>query len=158
MQFSVLVKCKFRPFATLTVASSKKYVLTHFQKLKPFHLLMTQDSLLGKVLRENFFRPEMQWTGFTDIGSELFIHTFKNNTKLCQPLFRKSFTHKSDIFPFKWLHVLKQSRAFDRHWPNSPPHPGKAKVPTPRDGLSDQIPNSPGKENVQMPGGGGGGC
>ena len=29
-----LVKRKFRPFAALTVASSKKYILRHFQKLK----------------------------------------------------------------------------------------------------------------------------
>ena len=35
---------------------------------------------------------------------------------------------------------------------NSPPHPGKVKFPTPRDGLSDQIPDSPGKVNIQMPG------
>lgn len=48
-QFSVLVKRKFRPFAALTVASSKKYILTHFQKLKSFHLLMTQDTSLGNV-------------------------------------------------------------------------------------------------------------
>ena len=62
-------KRKFRPFAALTVASSEKYILTHFQKLKSFHLLMTQDSLLGKVWGKTFFRPEMQWTGFTDIVS-----------------------------------------------------------------------------------------
>ena len=42
------------------------------------------------------------------------------------------------------------------------PHPTQAKSNYySRDGLSDQIPDSPGKVNIQMPGvcpGGGGGC
>ena len=53
-------------------------------------------------------------------------------------------THKSDIFPFKWLHVLKQPRAFDRRRPkihtsglNSPLHPGKVKFATP--GMAFQL-------------------
>ena len=31
-----LVKCTFRPLGTLTNTSSKKYILTHFQKLHVF--------------------------------------------------------------------------------------------------------------------------
>ena len=84
----------------------------------------------------------------------------------------KTFTHKTDInkitkysqkryLSFQWLHDLKRPRAFDRRRPkkryfeihtygsNSPPHPGKVKFPTPWM-ISDQIPDSPAKGNVQM--------
>ena len=68
-------------------------------------------------------------------------------------------------------HVLKQPRAFDRRRPKKifwnshfrfkfPTPPRQSQIPHPRDGLSDQIPDSPGKVNIQMPGvcpGGGGG-
>ena len=33
-----------------------------------------------------------------------------------------------------------------------PTPPRQSQIPHPRDGLSDQIPDSPGKENIQMPG------
>ena len=55
-----------------------------------------------------------------------------------------------------------QKRYFEIHTSgsNSPPHPPRqSQIPHPRDGLSDQIPDSPGKVNIQMPGvcpGGGG--
>ena len=59
---------------------------------------------------------------------------------LCQLLFRKPFTHESNIFPFKFLHVLKQPHALLAKRRNfelgtsSSPHPG----------------NSPGTEKVQI--------
>ena len=75
------------------------------------------------------------------------------------------------FFPFKWLHILKQPRAFDRRRPKTifwnshfrfkfPTPPRQSQIPHPRDGLSGQIPDSPGKENIQMSGvrPGGGGC
>ena len=37
------------PFAALTFESSKNFILTYFQKLMWFYLLVTKDSLLGKV-------------------------------------------------------------------------------------------------------------
>ena len=43
------------PFAALTFESSKNFILRYFQKLMWFYLLVIKDSLLGKVLRENFF-------------------------------------------------------------------------------------------------------
>ena len=51
----------FRSSAALTVVTCKKYILTYFQKLKSFHLLMTEDDLLGKVRGQTFFRPETEW-------------------------------------------------------------------------------------------------
>ena len=43
------------PFAALTFESSKNFILTYFQKLMGFYLLVTKDSLLGKVLGKTFF-------------------------------------------------------------------------------------------------------
>ncbi len=56
MKFLILAKLKIRPFAAFTVESSKKYILTYFQKLKSLHLLTTWDSSLGKVWGKTFFR------------------------------------------------------------------------------------------------------
>ena len=58
MQFSLLAKPKLRALVVQTVFSSKKYILTHFQKLMSFHLLMTQGSLVGKVWRKLFPSPK----------------------------------------------------------------------------------------------------
>ena len=43
------------PFAALTFDSSKNFILRYFQKLMWFYLLVTKDSLLGKVWGETFF-------------------------------------------------------------------------------------------------------
>ena len=49
MQLPTFTTLKVRSSNALTVVACKKYVLTYFRKLKSFHLLMTQDDLVGKV-------------------------------------------------------------------------------------------------------------
>ena len=49
MQFSIFATLKSRSSTALSVVACKKFILTYFQKLKSFHLLMTQDDLLCKV-------------------------------------------------------------------------------------------------------------
>ena len=48
-KISISHKVKKGPFAALTFESSKNFILTYFQKLMWFYLLVTKDSLLGKV-------------------------------------------------------------------------------------------------------------
>ena len=43
------------PFAAFTFESSNNFILTDFQKLMCFYLLVTIDSLLGKVWGKTFF-------------------------------------------------------------------------------------------------------
>ena len=57
IQFSIFATLKLGSSTALTVVACKNNILTYFQKLKSFHLLMTQDDLLGMM-----FRPETQWT------------------------------------------------------------------------------------------------
>ena len=49
LKFSMSQEVKKGPFAALTFESSKNFVLTYFQKIMWFYLLVTKDSLLGKV-------------------------------------------------------------------------------------------------------------
>ena len=42
-------------FAAMTFESSKNFILRYFQKLMWFYLLVTKDSLLGKVWGKTFF-------------------------------------------------------------------------------------------------------
>ena len=49
MQFSVFATLKFRSSTALTVVTCKKYILPYFQKLKSFHLLMTQHDLQNEL-------------------------------------------------------------------------------------------------------------
>ena len=49
LKFSMSQKVKKGPFAALTFESSKNFMLRYFQKLMWFYLLVTKDSLLGKV-------------------------------------------------------------------------------------------------------------
>ena len=43
------------PFEVLTFESSKNVILTYFQKLMWFYLLVTKDSLLSKIWGKLFF-------------------------------------------------------------------------------------------------------
>ena len=62
LKFSMSQEVKKGPFAALTFESSKNFILTYFQKLMWFYLLVTKDNLLGKVWEKAFFRCEMPWT------------------------------------------------------------------------------------------------
>ena len=55
LKFSMSQEVKKGPFAALTFESSKNFILRYFQKLMWFYLLVTKDSLLGKVWGKNFF-------------------------------------------------------------------------------------------------------
>ena len=55
LKFSTSQEVKKGPFAALTFESSKNFILRYFQKLMWFYLLVTKNSLLGKVWREKFF-------------------------------------------------------------------------------------------------------
>ena len=48
-KFSMSQEVKKGPFVALTFESSKNFMLRYFQKLMWFYLLVTKDSLLGKV-------------------------------------------------------------------------------------------------------------
>ena len=65
LKFSMSQEVKKGPFAALTFESSKNFILTYFQKLMWFYLLVTKDSLLGQVWGKSFFRCEMPWTALT---------------------------------------------------------------------------------------------
>ena len=69
LKFSMSQEVKKGPFAALTFESSKNFILRYFQKLMWFYLLVTKDSLLGKVWGKTFFRCEMPWTALTEIAS-----------------------------------------------------------------------------------------
>ena len=55
LKFSMSQEVKKGPFAALTFESSKNFILTYFQKLMWFYLLVTEDSLSGKVWGKTFF-------------------------------------------------------------------------------------------------------
>ena len=54
LKFSMSQEVKKGPFAALTFESSKNFMLRYFQKLMWFYLLVTKNSLLGKVWGKTF--------------------------------------------------------------------------------------------------------
>ena len=68
-QFSVLATLKFMRFPAMIVLSSKNYFDVFAKTSKSLDLLMTKDSLLGKVCGKTFFRPEMQWAAFRETAT-----------------------------------------------------------------------------------------
>ena len=55
LKFSMSQEVEKGPFAVLTFESSKNVILTYFQKLMWFYLLVTKDSLLSKIWGKLFF-------------------------------------------------------------------------------------------------------
>ena len=104
--------------------------------------------------------------------SLLSIHTFKNTTTFENLFFVRQSLSNAISLPLIYSILSKHFSNFSARKKKtltltvqfSPPHPDKAprqrSNPHPREGLTNQIPHSPGTENGQMPGvcpGGGGG-
>ena len=51
----------------------KNFILRYFQKLMWCYLLVTKNSLLGKVWGKTFFRCEIPWTALIEIASQYII-------------------------------------------------------------------------------------